>query len=76
MQYDRLKKKHANGVVVAEAADGVCRGCRLQLRPQLLQDLRKSAQIMYCESCGRILYHDAPADQQARFEGGTRVSLS
>ncbi len=76
MQYERLKKKHANGIVVVEAVDGVCRGCRLQLRPQLYQELRKATQVMYCENCSRVLYYDAPVDQQAQFEGGTRVSLS
>jgi predicted nucleic acid-binding Zn-ribbon protein len=75
-QVDRLKKKHANGVIVAEATSGVCTGCRLQFRPQFFQDLKKSTEVMFCESCGRILRYDPPTDVQAQFEGGTRVALS
>lgn len=74
--YDRLRKKHANGMVVADATSGVCTGCRMQLRLKFFQDLRVATTVMFCESCGRMLRYDAPIDQQSQFEGGTRVSMS
>ena len=57
--YERIRKKW-NGVVVAEAVAGRCSGCQIVLRPQYVQDLKKGDQLMYCESCGRLLYYSPP----------------
>lgn len=57
--YERIRKKR-NGVAVAEVADGLCLACHLALRPQFFQDVRKNEQVLYCESCGRILYYNPP----------------
>jgi predicted nucleic acid-binding Zn-ribbon protein len=74
--YERLKKRYANGYVVADATNGSCSGCRLALRPKHFQDLRHATTVMLCENCGRILRYDPPIDSQAMYEGGTRVSMS
>ncbi len=58
--YDKILKKWRGGVVVAEAVAGRCSACQILLRPQYLQDLRKASQLMFCESCGRILYYNPP----------------
>ena len=57
--YERIRKKW-HGVVVAEATDGRCSACQIVLRPQFLQDLRRGDELMFCESCGRILYYNPP----------------
>ncbi|MCC6857156.1 MAG: hypothetical protein IT158_01270 [Bryobacterales bacterium] len=57
--YERIRKLR-RGVAVAEVVDGRCSQCHIVLRLQLLQDLNKGDQIMYCESCGRLLYHNPP----------------
>ena len=57
--YERIRKKW-HGVAVAEAAAGRCSACHMVLRPQFFQDLRHSEQVMFCESCGRILYYNPP----------------
>jgi len=57
--YDRIRKKSA-GVAVAEATDGRCGACQITLRQQFMQDLRRSEEVMFCESCGRILYYNPP----------------
>ncbi len=65
--YERIRKKR-RGVAVAEvAADGLCQACFLSLRPQHFQDARKNDQILFCESCGRILFYNPPvvADEAA-----------
>ena len=59
--YERIRKKR-KGVAVAEAVDGRCSACHLALRLQFFQDLRKCDQVMFCESCGRILYYNPPAE--------------
>ena len=69
--YDRIRKKH-HGTVVAEAVGGRCTACQITLRPQYIQDLRKGNQLMFCESCGRILYYN-PAVSTT--EDGTRVAM-
>src|SRR5580704_3361626 len=68
--YDRIWKKR-NGVVVAEAVGGRCTACQITLRPQYFQDLRKGDQVMFCESCGRIVYYNPPVHT----EDGTRVAM-
>lgn len=57
--YERIRKKW-HGSVVAEALNGVCSGCRIALRPQFTQDLRRGKEIMFCESCGRFIYYNPP----------------
>jgi predicted nucleic acid-binding Zn-ribbon protein len=57
--YERIRKKW-NGLVVAEAAGGRCSACQIVLRPQYVQDLKKGEHLMFCESCGRILYYNPP----------------
>jgi len=58
--YDRILKKWRGGVVVAEAVAGRCSACQILLRPQYFQDLKKGSELMFCESCGRILYYNPP----------------
>jgi predicted nucleic acid-binding Zn-ribbon protein len=58
-QYERIRKGR-RGVAIAEATDGRCAACQIAVRPQFLQDLKKGEQVMYCESCSRILYYNPP----------------
>ena len=52
--YERIRKK-TKGTAIADATEGRCDACQIVLRPQFFQDLRRGDQIMFCESCGRIL---------------------
>jgi predicted nucleic acid-binding Zn-ribbon protein len=76
--YERLRRK--SGVVVAEANDGRCSACQLELRPQLFQELRRGDRILYCENCRRLLAYNPPVgfdtDTGAPDERGTRVDMS
>jgi len=58
--YERIRKKWRGGSAVAEVTDGRCSACQILLRPQFFQDLRNSGEMMFCESCGRILYYNPP----------------
>lgn len=55
--YERIRKK-TKSTVVADATEGRCDACQMVLRPQFFQDLRRGDQIMFCESCGRILTYN------------------
>ncbi len=64
--YERIRKR--SPIVVAEAVDGRCSACRISLRPQFVQDLRKGGQVMFCESCGRLLFYNPPVSFEADLE--------
>ncbi len=63
--YERVLKFRGSGL--AEVRDHKCTGCSVMLRPQIFNDV-KNSQLIYCDSCQRILYYDAskeaPAEQQ------------
>lgn len=58
-QYEKVRKAR-RGIGVAEAVDGRCSVCQIQLRPQFFQELRRGEAFMQCESCLRILYYNPP----------------
>jgi predicted nucleic acid-binding Zn-ribbon protein len=68
--YVRIRKKW-NGTAVADATTGRCTACMIMLRPQHFQDLRKGAQILTCENCGRFLFYNPAVTAE-----GTRVAMS
>ncbi|MEP6960827.1 MAG: C4-type zinc ribbon domain-containing protein [Acidobacteriota bacterium] len=57
--YERIRKKW-KGSVSVDASDGRCKACQMVLRPQFFQDLRKGTDLMFCESCGRVVYYNPP----------------
>jgi predicted nucleic acid-binding Zn-ribbon protein len=59
--YERIRERRG-GTAVAEAVDGRCMACHMAMRLQFFQDLKRSEQVLTCESCGRILYYNPPAD--------------
>jgi predicted nucleic acid-binding Zn-ribbon protein len=57
--YDRVMKlRHSALSAVHE--DQMCSVCRVMLRPQVFQDVIKGEEMMYCDSCQRILYFVPP----------------
>ena len=57
--YDRvLKLRHSALAAVHE--DQMCSVCRVMLRPQVFQDVINGEEIVYCDSCQRILYFVPP----------------
>lgn len=70
--YERLKK--SRGKAVADATEGRCDACQIAPRPQFFQDLRRGDQIMFCESCGRMLTYNPPVSFEADLEPSARKS--
>ena len=55
--YQRLRKsKH--GTAIAAVSDGGCSICGQALTPADLQSIRVSDRLVFCPSCGRILFQD------------------
>jgi predicted nucleic acid-binding Zn-ribbon protein len=63
-EYERVRKKTKN-TPIADATDGRCSACQIALRPQFFQDLRKQDQVMFCESCSRLLTYNPVIDVAA-----------
>ena len=56
--YDRLSRMRS-GLALAQARDYSCQACRMSIRPQVFNDIRRGETIIMCENCGRILYYPA-----------------
>jgi uncharacterized protein len=54
-RYERVRN-HRGGIGVAAAKDYVCDVCKVRIRPQIFQEIRKNDQIIACDACQRILY--------------------
>lgn len=59
--YEKLRKKHKDGIVVAECTDHMCSSCMMNIRPALMQQIRQYPDKLFtCESCLRMLYYNPP----------------
>jgi len=54
-KYEQLFERRGGHAVVA-ARNGICSGCRMQIPPQLYNELQKYRDIRQCPNCHRILY--------------------
>ena len=54
-RYERIRKQRG-GVGLSAARDYVCDACKVRIRPQVFQEIRKNDQIIHCDACQRILY--------------------
>src|SRR5437588_372713 len=55
--YERVAAKRKGAI--AEAFEQKCMACNVMMRPQKYNELLSHSQLITCDSCGRILYHDA-----------------
>ena len=62
-RYERVMKFRGSGL--AEVRDHKCMGCQVMLRPQIYNEVRNGEQVVYCDSCQRVLYFD-PANEPKR----------
>jgi hypothetical protein len=62
--YNRISARIRDGVAVAEARNNSCSACFMALRPQMMAEVRRGDEIIFCDNCNRILYY-APTDQPA-----------
>ena len=53
--YEKLKK-HYKRAIVPVKEDNTCLGCFIKLPTSISAKGRADTEVMYCESCGRILY--------------------
>jgi len=59
--YDRVAKHRGTGL--SEVRDQKCMACQVMLRPQTYNEVRADGEVLFCESCQRILYYDSSQAQ-------------
>ena len=59
-EFHRLLDKK-RGLAVARVINNSCSACHVKVRPAALQILKAGREIVYCDSCKRILYYDPQA---------------
>ena len=55
--YARISARIRDGVAVAEARNSSCTACFMTLRPQVMAEVRRGAEVIICDNCSRILYY-------------------
>jgi predicted nucleic acid-binding Zn-ribbon protein len=63
--YRRVKAKKANGIAICSVCASVCRGCNVNIPPQMYNELQRVDRLKHCPNCERIIYWD---DDQGRSE--------
>lgn len=58
--YERLRAKLKDGQAVVEVKNETCLGCRMKLRPQHFEIVKRAAEVQFCESCRRIVFYAPP----------------
>ncbi len=54
-RYNKLKSTRKE-LAVAPIRGGICSGCRLQIEPQLVAEVKRAEKLLSCSYCQRILY--------------------
>lgn len=60
-KYAQLLKQR-KGIAVSRMTGDICEACHVRLRPHVTQQVRRNDAIVQCDSCQRILYFVAPAE--------------
>jgi predicted nucleic acid-binding Zn-ribbon protein len=63
-KYERIRKQRGGVAVVAVVA-GTCKGCQMNIPPQMANNLRTAEEIQICPSCHRFIYAAAEAPETA-----------
>lgn len=71
--YERIRKMR--GTAIAEAIGGRCSACHVSQRPAFLQELKRGEKLMFCESCGRMLFYNPPQSFE-QFAGAEKITPS
>lgn len=64
-QYRRLLKQRGADAM-APVEDGACHGCFVAVTPQMINELMNAGMLVFCKTCGRILYLAEPTENRTR----------
>lgn len=54
-KYERVLKGK-DGLAMVAVRDNACSGCRLNMPPQVINEIMMKKDLVFCESCSRVLY--------------------
>lgn len=60
--YNRVKRQ-GRGIAIAAVVDAVCQACRMNIPPQLFNDLMRMDNMLMCPNCQRIIYPKVELDK-------------
>jgi hypothetical protein len=63
--YRRVKAKKPDGVAIVSVCNSVCRGCNVNIPPQMYNELQRVDRLKNCPNCERIIYWE---DEESRPE--------
>jgi uncharacterized protein len=61
-KYEMLRLRR-NGTALAPVQEGVCRGCNMNIPPQLYIELQKAQQLLACPTCNRLMFHEVEEEK-------------
>jgi len=59
-----ILRERRNGLAVVSVIQGVCQGCFMSIPPQQFNTLLRGDRHLDCPICQRIMYYQAPEDQE------------
>ncbi len=62
-KYTAIRDKR-NGLAIVPVTGGVCRGCFMNIPPQLYNDLMKEDKLISCPTCHRIMFHETETEEE------------
>jgi len=71
-RYAKLKASRPQPLAAIKG--GMCAGCRLQIPPQLIAEVKRSQDLHTCPYCHRMLYWDGDAQAEQRPQNPSKTS--
>ena len=56
LKYEKILKVKGSSLALVKIKDSSCQGCFMNLRPQLIHEVKLGEKIIICENCSRIIY--------------------
>jgi len=72
-RYTKLKAARKDQALAA-IKGGICSGCRLQIPPQLIAEVKRSQDLHTCPYCHRMLYWDGEVPVESKPQDPTKAS--
>ena len=72
-RYLKLKAARKDQALAA-IKGGMCSGCRLQIPPQLIAEVKRSQDLHTCPYCHRMLYWDGEAETKQKSQNQAKTS--
>ncbi len=74
LKFERIIKRNRQGIVSVKGI--VCSGCHMILPAQFANEVRKGEKVMFCPYCSRILFYEAPAEDDESLQLADTGSLA